>query len=573
MCENIMRVSVLILLNLVYAGPVACLAQSANTPTMEPPLQKDSTKIQADAYYDIGDTHWNVTTSSVDAQTWFDRGLAMCFAFNHEEAVRCFQRALQADASMPMALWGMAYAMGPNINNMEIEAHQIAEAGFALRLSRLYSGGIANVEQDLISALAKRHQTPVPAVDDRGPVNQAYADAMRELHKKYPDDALVTALFAESLMILRPWNHWTKDGKPAEETPEIIAVLEAGLKRWPDHPALCHLYIHAMEASPHPEKALPAANRLRNAMPGAGHLIHMPSHIDVLIGDYPSVIKTNQQAIEADKVFLEREGAMNFYTLYRIHNYHFLVYGAMFDGQSELALKNSRELVAQVPEEMLRAQTDFLDAFMQMPLHVLIRFGRWEEILAEPVPADFLPMSRSTWHYARALAYAATGQVVEAEREQAAFLKAKSEVPESSILFNNTSQGILGVAEAMVAGEIEYRKENYEQAFEHLRAAVRLDDALNYDEPWGWMQPARHALGALLLEQQQYAEAEQVYREELKRRPNNPWSLHGLAECLSKQNKTAESAKVMQAFAVASQRADVKIDRSCFCKTMDLKRK
>ena len=264
---------------------------------------------------------------------------------------------------------------------------------------------------------------------------------------------------------------------------------------------------------------------------------------------------------------------MNFYTLYRIHNYHFLTYGAMFDGQSELALRTSREMVAQLPEEMLKAQTDFLDAFMQMPLHVLIRFGRWDEILAEPEPAEYLPMSRATWHYARAIAFAATERVAEAEKEQIAFLKVKSEVPETSILFNNASREILGVAEAMIDGEVAYRKKNYKVAFEHLRDAVRLDDELNYDEPWGWMQPARHALGALLLEQGQFTEAEQVYREELKRRPHNPWSLHGLAECLSKQNKTVESEKVMTAFAVASQRADVKIDRSCFCKTMDLPKK
>ncbi len=289
--------------------------------------------------------------------------------------------------------------------------------------------------------------------------------------RKYPEDALVATLLAESLMILRPWNHWTKDGQPAAETPEILDVLESGLERWPDHPALCHLYIHAIEASPNPEKALPAANRLRGAMPGAGHLIHMPSHIDVLVGDYASVIDTNRLAIEADKVFLEREGAMNFYTLYRIHNYHFLTYGAMFDGQSELALKTSREMVAQVPEEMLKAQTDFLDAFMQMPLHVLIRFGRWDEILAEPEPAEYLPMSRATWHYARAIAFAATERVAEAEKEQIAFLKVKSEVPETSILFNNASREILGVAEAMIDGEVAYRKKNYKVAFEHLRAS------------------------------------------------------------------------------------------------------
>lgn len=520
---------------------------------------------QADEpYFDVGDFHYEVSTDSPAAQQWFDRGLAMCIAFNHEEGVRCFERALAIDPGMAMGYWGLAYGWGPNINNVEIEPHQIAEANLAVRLAKLHLKNATRLEQELIEAISHRHTTPVP--DDRDPLNKAYAEAMRKVYQAHPDDPLVAALFAESLMMLRPWNQWAADGTPAAETPEIVQVLEDGLKQSPDFPALCHLYIHAMEASPDPAVALPAANRLRDAMPGAGHLVHMPSHIDVLLGDYPSVIRTNQKAIEVDDEFLKREGAINFYTYYRLHNYHFVVYGAMFDGQSELALRAARQLQEQVPEEMLKTQTDFLDAFMPMPLHVLIRFGRWDDILNEPEPADYLPMSRSIRHYARALAYAATGRIAEAETEQSAFKLSRATVPETSMLFNNTSQDILGVAEEMVAGEIAYRKGETEAAFEHLRAAIRLDDALNYDEPWAWMQPARHALGALLVESGKPVEAEAVYRADLKRHPNNPWALQGLAECLAVQGKSAEAANVKSQLQTATERADVSIDRSCYCR-------
>jgi tetratricopeptide (TPR) repeat protein len=520
---------------------------------------------QADEpYFDVGDFHYEVSTDSPAAQQWFDRGLAMCIAFNHEEGVRCFEKALAIDPGMAMGYWGLAYGWGPNINNVEIEPHQIAEANLAVRLAKLHLKNATRLEQELIEAISQRYTTPVP--DDRDPLNKAYAEAMRKVYQAHPDDPLVAALFAESLMMLRPWNQWAADGTPAAETPEIVQVLEDGLKQSPDFPALCHLYIHAMEASPDPAVALPAANRLRDAMPGAGHLVHMPSHIDVLLGDYPSVIRTNQKAIEVDDEFLKREGAINFYTYYRLHNYHFVVYGAMFDGQSELALRAARQLQEQVPEEMLKSQTDFLDAFMPMPLHVLIRFGRWDDILNEPEPADYLPMSRSIRHYARALAYAATGRIAEAETEQSAFKLSRATVPETSMLFNNTSQDILGVAEEMVAGEIAYRKGETEAAFEHLRAAIRLDDALNYDEPWAWMQPARHALGALLVESGKPVEAEAVYRADLKRHPNNPWALQGLAECLAVQGKSAEAANVKSQLQTATERADVSIDRSCYCR-------
>jgi tetratricopeptide (TPR) repeat protein len=323
-----------------------------------------------------------------------------------------------------------------------------------------------------------------------------------------------------------------------------------------------------MEASPTPEKALPAANRLRSAMPGLGHLVHMPTHIDVLLGDYASVIDWNQKAIAADNKFLQREGPNNFYTLYRMHNYHFVVYGAMFAGQKELALRAARDLVKQAPEELLREQALFLDAMTATPLHVLVRFGEWEQVLAEPEPAEHLPAARAMRHYARALAYAATGRIAEAEDEQRQFEQASQVVPEDSRLFQNTSRDILNVADAMVRGEIAYRKGQFDEAFNHLREAVRRDDSLNYDEPWGWMQPARHALGALLMEQGQFAEAENVYREDLKRHPNNPWALHGLAESLAKLGKTDAAADCRSKFEAAAKRADVTINRSCYCRQL-----
>jgi tetratricopeptide (TPR) repeat protein len=518
----------------------------------------------SDSYYDIGDFHYQVSTESKDAQTWFNRGLAMCFGFNHEEAVRCFEQAHVADPSLAMALWGLGYAWGPNINNMEIPPHQIAQAELAVRLAKLHAEKATEVERDLIDALAARYAVPAP--EDRGPLNQAYADAMRKVYSKHREDPTVAALFAEALMDLEPWQHWSPSGEPRKNTPEIIAVLEAALAESPNHALLCHLYIHAMEASPTPEKALPAANRLRNAMPGLGHLLHMPTHIDVLVGDYPAVIDSNQRAIDADKKFLRREGPNNFYTLYRMHNYHFVVYGAMFDGQKELALQAARNLVQQAPEAVLREQTLFLDAMTATPLHVLVRFGEWEQILAEPEPADYLPAARALRHYARALAYAATGRVEQAESEQKQFDEASQSVSEESRLFQNTARDIHGVAGAMLRGEVAYRKGEFEKAFEHLREAVRRDDALNYDEPWGWMQPARHALGALLLERGQFAEAEEVYRADLKRHPKNPWALHGLAECLAKQNKTVEAAECRSQFQTAAKRADVTIDRSCYCR-------
>lgn len=515
-------------------------------------------------YYDLGGFHYPVDTESVAAQQWFDRGLAMCHGFNHEEAVRCFEKALAADPGMAMAYWGLAYAWGPNINNMQVPPAQRAQAELAVRLAELQLPADLGLEAQLVHAISHRCRSSEPVDDDAQ--NSRYAEAMREVYQQHRDDPLVATLFAEALMNLQPWRHWAPDGTQGPHTAEILRVLEAGLERSPGYPGLCHFYIHAQEASPDPAKALSAANQLRDAMPDQGHLLHMPSHIDIWLGDYDAVIRANKRAIAADAKYLAREGPNNFYTFYRIHNYHFLVYGAMFDGQSRLALDTARALKEQVPEPLLQAQVDLLDAFMPTDLHVLVRFGRWQKILEQPEPADYLPVSRSIWHYARGLAYAATNRIDQAEAEQQSFLETIEEVPETSYLFQNASLKILEVAEAMLAGEIAYRRGEYERAFEKLRLAVQLDDNLNYDEPWGWMQPTRHALGALLSEQGRYAEAEPVYRADLERHPNNPWSLAGLAECLTHLGRKEEAQSIQQELAQACKRSDVTIDRACYCK-------
>lgn len=488
----------------------------------------------------------------------------MCFGFNHEEAVTCFEKALKADPGCSMAHWGIAYAWGPNMNNMEIASDQMVKAAHAIHLAELLNDDATELEQELIVAVAKRYAVPLP--EDRGPLNEAYADAMKKVHTNHADSPLVAFLYAEALMNLQPWAHWDRQGTPAEHTLEVVRVLEDGLKTSPDSPALAHLYIHVMEMSQTPEKAVPIADRLFNAVGGSGHLMHMPSHIYMRVGDYEAVIDSNAAAIAVDDEYVEDVGPNNFYSLYRIHNYHFLVYGAMFDGQSKVALKTARAIRNQVPEAMLKEQVDFLDAFMPTALHVMIRFGMWDEVLKEPAPAEYLPMSRAVRLYARGIAYAATNKVEEAEREQTAFREAVSKVPETSFLFQNTSRSILDVAEAMLDGEIAYRKGEFERAFERLEAAVRLDDGLNYDEPWGWMQPARHALGALLLEQGHAQKAEVVFREDLKLHPNNMWALHGLEEALRRQEKAQKAAAIAELFMQVTARADVDVDRSCFCR-------
>jgi len=515
--------------------------------------------------YDIGGVHREVTTASPEAQMWFDRGLGLAFGFNHEEAIACFERAAAADPDCAMCYWGKAYALGPNYNNAEMTEEQSEAAYDAVQLAVEKMDNASAAEQQLIQALAARYDYPAP--ERRTELEQAYADAMREVQAAHPNDADITALTAEAVMMLRPWKLWSPEGEPAPETPEIRAILEAGLESAPDHPALCHLYIHVMEAGPEAEAAVAVAQTLETLTPGLGHLIHMPSHIYTWTGRYDDVIRVNLRAVEVDRAFVEHAGRENFYTLYRLHNYHFVAYGAMFDGRREVALAHARELVSELPATLLEQYADFLDVFVGTPYHVMVRFGMWNEILDEAEPAENLLATRAVWRYARGIALASLGRVDEAVVEQEAFLEARDAVPESRLLFNNPVKEILGVATAVLAGEIEYRKGNLDVAFDHLREAVELDVQLNYDEPWGWMEPARHALGALLTEQKRYDEAVSVYEANLARYPENGWALHGLAESLRGLGRGDEAAAAQERFQTAWDDADIVIPGSCFCKT------
>ncbi len=551
-----------------------------------------------DGYYDLGSFTWPVTTSDAQAQLWFDRGMAWCYGFNHDEAIVCFGRALEHDPGCAMAHWGIAYAIGPNYNkpwedfddddlrqSLDLAQSSIAAAAEA-------AAGATDIEQGLIGALAQRY--PASSDEPSGSEdfeawNDAYADAMRAVHRDHRDDLDVCALFAEAVMNRTPWALWDLvTGEPPEGagTAEAVDVLETAFAELDAtgagrHPGLLHMYIHLMEMSPHPERALKAGDTLVDLLPDAGHLVHMPTHIDVLCGHYQNVVARNHAAVVADRRYLEREGAANFYTLYRCHNYHFKAYGAMFLGQYGPAAEAAAEMVATLPAGLLGPDdvplADWLEGFVPVDQHVLVRFGKWQEILDQPLPEDpeLYCVTTAMMRYARAVAYASTGQVAEAEQEGRAFMAARDRVPESRMLFNNTCLDILAVAEAMMTGEIEYRKGDYDAAFEHLERAVELDDNLPYDEPWGWMQPTRHALGALLMEQGRLAEAEAVYRADLGldgqlRRacwhPDNVWSLHGLHECLTRRGETVEAGHIKQRLDLAVARADVQIESSCYCR-------
>ena len=542
-------------------------------------------------YYDLGSHTREVSTSSPDAQRWFDRGLLWTYAFNHEEAVRCFEQAIVYDPDCASAHWGLAYALGPNYNKpweffdpVEL-ASVVARAFEATTEANLRSSGVTEVERDLVSALRLRYPDPHPA-EDCSIWNVGYADAMREVYQKYPDDLDVAALFAEALMNLTPWALWDLGtGEPAvgASTLEAKAVLEAAMAQEGGtvHPGLLHMFIHLMEMSPRPEEALQVGDWLRDLAPDAGHLRHMPTHLDVLCGDYRRVISSNTDAIIADEKFVAAQGPMNFYTLYRAHNYHFKIYGAMFLGHAQTALETAAQLEASIPEELLRVEVppmaDWLEGFLSMKMHVLIRFGRWYDIIDTPLPADpdLYCVTTAMTHYAKGVAHAATGNVAEAEREQNRFRTALQRVPESRMLFNNTCQDILAVAAAMLAGELDYRRGNHELAFDHLRRSIELDDGLPYDEPWGWMQPTRHAYGALLLEQDRVEEAAEVYRADLglddtlarsSQHPGNVWSLHGYHECLTRLGKHELAGVIKQQLKIASAYADVPIEASCFCR-------
>lgn len=546
-------------------------------------------------YYDLGDFQRTINTSSPEAQTWFNQGITWCYGFNHEQAVKCFEKVLWHDEDCVMAYWGLAYALGPNYNkpwslfgkrerlDTIKQTHETVEK--ARRASRRM--GTSAVERALVDALSHRYPgQSEPSKTNCSVWNREYADAMGRVYAEFPDDLDVATLYADAMMNLTPWQLWELDtSNPASgaRTLEIKRVLDRALltDEGKKHPGVLHLYIHLMEMSSTPEQGMPAADRLRGLIPDSGHLNHMPSHLDILVGDYARAVEANTQAIVADEKFLEREGPMNFYTLYRCHDYHFRLYAAMLAGQSKVAFETVDQLEATISEELLRIEdppmADWLESFLAMRVHAYVRFGRWSDIIELPLPKDrdLYCVTTALIHYAKGLALAAKGRVADAEAQRALFLKAVPHVKPSRTLFNNQCVDILGVAEAMLDGELEYRRGNFETAFAHLRELISRYDALPFDEPWGWMTPARHPYGALLLEQGHVEEALAVYAADLgldkslartHRHPKNVWALHGYHECLLRLGRKDDARQIEPLLREAEAVADVPITSSCFCR-------
>jgi tetratricopeptide (TPR) repeat protein len=508
-----------------------------------------------------------VTTSSAEAQRWFDQGIQLLYGFNHDEAIRSFEQAAAIDPQCAMAWWGSAYARGIHINNPVMGEEQSRLAYDAAQKALAVIDRASPVEQALIRAVATRYAWPAP--EDRRALDEGYAAAMEKAWHAFPEDADVGALFAESLMNLQPWDLWTAEGAPKGRALEVAAVLEGVLARAPQHPGANHFYIHAIEASPWPERGLAAAERLATLVPGSGHLVHMPSHIQIRTGRYAQAVASNQKAIAADQAYLAKSPPPEFYAVYFLHNAHFLAYAAMMEGRYATALEAARTIDKSVPPAFLKEFAPVADGFMPTALHVLLRFGKWEEILKEPEPQAFQLVTRSERHFARAVAQANLGKTAEARAELAAFDGVAAEIESAEAEWkvgNNLAPAVMAVARNMADGEILYREGKKEEAFAALREAVRLEETLAYDEPPGWMQPVRHALGALLIAEGRAAEAEEVYRADLERHPRNAWSLLGLKQSLEEQQKTAEAEAIALEVSAAWARADVTPPGSCYCR-------
>jgi tetratricopeptide (TPR) repeat protein len=517
-------------------------------------------------YDGLGEAGRPVTTDVDLAQTYFDQGLALSWGFNHDEALRSFEEAARLDPDCAMALWGQAYVLGPNLNR-PMESEEVARRAHAVAARSLsIVDGASDVERALIEALAQRYADPPP--EDRSELDVAYADAMREVWKRFPDDAMVGTLFADALMNINlDWRAWGTDEERGEYTPEIVATLERVLEIAPDHAGAHHFYIHAVEGSDRPERALRSADQLGSLMPAAGHMVHMPSHIYIRLGMYDEAVTSNARAVSEDDRFFAEAPRSGVYHLYRAHNHHFLSWAAMFRGSRADAMETARAMVAKLPE----SYEDYpgIDTYRFVPMHVLMRFGEWEGMLAEPAPDEEHVITTALWHHARAVAYANTDRFEEARHEAELFEQAAEEIPDTTEVRRARIDTLLEAARRMMWGEILFREGDLEAGLASLREGVEIEDSLPYAEPPGWMQPIRHSLGALLLEAGRLEEAEQVYRADLDRHADNVWSLHGLEECLRKTDRPEQAAEVQARFDEVSRHADVKIKASCFCRRIE----
>ncbi len=510
----------------------------------------------------LGDHHHPVTTRSERTQMFFDQGLRLTYGFNHQEALRAFKEAARLDPDCAMAYWGWALVLGPNLN-LVMQPEVVPQAYEAIRRALSLKKNVTERERDYIEALAKRYTDDPKA--DRTRLDEAYAAAMRKLHAKYPEDDDAATLYAAALMNLSPWNYWTKDGRPRENTPAVLATLEAVIERNPKHAGALHYYIHAVEAV-RPEQGEAIADLLRGLTPGAGHLVHMPSHIYMRVGRYADSFEVNTLAAKADEGYITQCRAQGIYPLnYYPHNVHFLAWAAIMDGRSAEALAASRKVASKVPEDYDGDVWALYQTFRSMPLYTMVRFGMWDRILKEPRPDERAPFWTAMWHYARGMAYARTGKPMQARGELGAVEAIRDDPAIAGLMIGfNNAKPVLSIAASVLAGEIASAQGRHDEAVRHLDRAVRLEDGLTYAEPPDWYYPVRHTLGAVLLEAGRADEAEVVYWEDLRQNRDNGYALYGLWRSLEAQGRSEEAAEIRKRFRAAWSRADVKLAASRF---------
>src|SRR5437868_4449708 len=531
-----MKYCLRVVLGLFLCGMVAAQDHSAHTQA------KPATLMQG-----YGNLHHPVSTDNTQAQQFFDQGLRQIYAFNHDEAARSFQRAADLDPKLAMAYWGVAEAVGPNYNDPASD-DRFATAHTAIQKAVDVSSSASPAEQAYIKAMALRF--PADPKADRRQAAESYHDAMREVVKQFPDDLDAATLFAESGMNLHPWGLWMVDGTPREGTEEIVATLESVIKRDPNHLGAVHYYIHAVEASPSPERALAGANRLAALAPSAGHIVHMPAHVYIRTGDYDAAIRTNEAAARADEAYIQSSGAQGIYPgMYYSHNLHFIAIAASMDGDFAQSKQAADRLAAHV-QPMIH-DMPMLEGFLTIPTAVLVRFEKWDDVLKTPAPNPNLKTATVFWHYARGVALAATGKADEAEMDHKVIADAKNATPEDAVFappFNNKTKSILQIADDVLTAKIALARHDTNTAIASFKDAVAVQDGLNYGEPPDWYFPVRESLGAALMMSGDAAGAEKVFREDLERNPRNPRSLFGLMETLKKQGRTYDAGFVENQF-------------------------
>ena len=528
---------VLVLL-LLFAGGLA-MAQDHAAPAKPATLMSG-----------YGDLHHPVSTSNPKAQQFFDQGMRQIYAFNHDEAARSFQRAADLDPKLAMAYWGVAEAVGPNYNDPASD-QRFAAAHAAIQKAADLSSNASPVEQAYIQAMALRF--PADPKADRRQAAEAYHDAMREVSKNFPDDLDAATLFAESGMNLHPWGLWHRDGRPEAGTEEIVATLESVIKRDPNHMGAIHYYIHAVEASASPERALAAANRLAAMAPAAGHLVHMPAHVYIRTGDYAAAVKTNEAAAIADRAYIKASGVQGLYPMmYYSHNLHFIAMCSAMSGDYAEAMKNAQLLAAHVRPHVKEMPP--LEGFVTIPIAVDVRFRRWDDILKMPKPSPEMQTETVFWHFARGMALAAKGKPDEAQADYQLVADAEKNTPEDVIFampVNNKTKDVLKIARDVLGAKIALAKKDNASAIAQLQEAVKVQDYLKYNEPEDWFFPVRESLGAVLLMNEDAASAEKVFREDLDRHPRNPRSLFGLEAALKAQKRDYDAGFVQKQFQAA----------------------